>query len=391
MPEHPPQDLIRTLDSVRSALVPLSAVSRAINSNPDIRAVLAAANRSHEALRPMLGPVEDLRRSGLLAAAGHLASELATINQLTAEFQRRYWLPALAETFGYLQSPELRAVWKTLDRTRDHTTALQRVAASLTAPWLDTARALHSVSGFCELQGIGHQLRQSAAFESGVADRLRLVLGDWRPRVDWPAPMFTDPLARSDFYLVRGLDPDLTAFPAKAFDQIAISAGLKDDLPSLLSDYSRHIDADDPDEEAGFVRTNAAHDRLQRFETHVRRFIERKLRSLFGDDWIRQRVPPPIRQDWRDKQQRARDHGEPERPLVAYADFTHYEQIILRKGNWEQAFAPVFKRRTLVQESFQRLYPIRVCTMHARIVTQDDELFLYVETKRLLAAIGIPS
>ncbi len=52
-------------------------------------------------------------------------------------------------------------------------------------------------------------------------------------------------------------------------------------------------------------------------------------------------------------------------------------------------FKPIFKRPMLVQESFQRLYPIRMCTMHARLITQDDELYLYVETKRILKAIGI--
>ena len=42
-----------------------------------------------------------------------------------------------------------------------------------------------------------------------------------------------------------------------------------------------------------------------------------------------------------------------------------------------------------MQESFQRLYPIRICTMHARLITQDDELYPYVEIKRILAAIDI--
>ena len=63
----------------------------------------------------------------------------------------------------------------------------------------------------------------------------------------------------------------------------------------------------------------------------------------------------------------------------------------MRKDNWSELFADIFKRSTMVQESFQRLYPIRICAMHARIVTQDDELYLYVETKRLLAAIGVVS
>ena len=391
MPEHPSRQLLRTFDTLRSALEPLSAVSRAIDADPGIRAILAASNRSHEALRPMLGPVEDLRRSGLLDAAGRLASELEGVSALAAEIQKRYRLPELAETAGHFQSPELRAIWKTLDRSREHTAALQRAAAGLTAPWLDTADALRSISGFCELQGIGHRLRHSAPFDPGAADRLRLVLGDWREPVDWPAPIFTDPLARSDFYLERGLDPALTEFPAEAFDQIVTAAGLKDAPPALLSDYSGDTDADNEEEEAGFARTNVAHDQLQRFETHMRRFIERELRAISGDSWMTQRVPPAIRQDWLNKQKKARESGEPDRPPIAYADFTHYEQIILRKDNWNDAFQPIFTRRTFVQESFQRLYPIRVCTMHARIITQDDELYLHVETKRLLAAIGIAS
>ena len=123
-------------------------------------------------------------------------------------------------------------------------------------------------------------MHQSAQFDPGAAERLRLVLGDWREPVDWPTPIFTDPLARSDFYLDRGLDPVLTEFPADAFDQITTAAGLRYAPPPLLSDYSG--DTDEEDEEAGFARTNAAHDRLQRFETHVRRFIERKLQQRLG-------------------------------------------------------------------------------------------------------------
>jgi len=63
--------------------------------------------------------------------------------------------------------------------------------------------------------------------------------------------------------------------------------------------------------------------------------------------------------------------------------------IITRRDNWEAVFKPIFCRAESVIESFQRLYPIRICTMHARVITQDDELYLYVEVKRLLAAIGI--
>lgn len=42
-----------------------------------------------------------------------------------------------------------------------------------------------------------------------------------------------------------------------------------------------------------------------------------------------------------------------------------------------------------MQEPLQRLYPVWIFSYHARLITQDDELLLYVETKRVLKAIGI--
>lgn len=49
---------------------------------------------------------------------------------------------------------------------------------------------------------------------------------------------------------------------------------------------------------------------------------------------------------------------------------------------------PYFERQESVRESFQRLYPVRNDTMHARPITQDDELLLYVEGKRLMRRIA---
>lgn len=96
-----------------------------------------------------------------------------------------------------------------------------------------------------------------------------------------------------------------------------------------------------------------------------------------------------MRKVWLEKRQKALDSGEPEHPLIAYADFTDYLPLITRADNWREVFAPIFKRVTSVQESFQRLYPIRICTMHARLIEQDDELYLHVEVRRILSAIGV--
>jgi hypothetical protein len=90
---------------------------------------------------------------------------------------------------------------------------------------------------------------------------------------------------------------------------------------------------------------------------------------------------------WQEKKQAAEKGGAQVRPLIAYADFTDYERVICKGDNWRELFGAFFQRPETVRESFQRLYPIRLDTMHARPITQDDELLLYVETRRLVKVI----
>ena len=102
-----------------------------------------------------------------------------------------------------------------------------------------------------------------------------------------------------------------------------------------------------------------------------------------GEDWVKRRLPNGMYEEWKEKHRKAREAGASERPLIAYADFTDYMRVICRRDNWRDVFAIFFGREESVRESFQRLYPIRLDTMHARVITQDDELLLYVETRRL--------
>ena len=79
--------------------------------------------------------------------------------------------------------------------------------------------------------------------------------------------------------------------------------------------------------------------------------------AAIGENWIKHRVPGDMCRQWKDKRTKALDGGEPKHPLIAYADFTDYVQIIVRRDNWNQVFASVFPRKSLVEESLQRLYP----------------------------------
>ena len=376
-------------DSLRQ-FEPVFAKVQALEENAGLRRLAEDLSRHQEALRAAYGPVEDLRRAGLLNLTSQLGSEFERVRQMAAEIQARFRLPAIAESTKLFRDWESSAAANTTKRLQEQASELQRAMQAMRAPWLDMQDNLRSIGGFVELQGIGHALRTMPAFDTHLADALRIDLGDWRDRLAWPPEIFTDPLARTSFYAAQGLDSALTAFPAGAFEQSISIAGLKGALPDLVQDYyvESEVEAED-EQEAGFERTNAAHDRLQRFESQMRKFIDAKMTAVFGDNWTKHQVPGDIRLAWVEKRQKARDSGEPELPLIAYADFADYVPIITRKDNWERVFAPIFRRAAFVQESFQRLYPIRICTMHARLITQDDQLYLYVETKRLLAAIGI--
>ena len=254
-------------------------------------------------------------------------------------------------------------------------------------PWFDSKNPVQSFSGFAELQGIGAALRTLPPFDEGLAERLRIDLGDWQVPLNFADENLVDPFVRTEFYLARGLDATVTAFPAAAFQEGTAIAGLSAPPPPASLPYSREQGAAS-DDKKGFSRTNVAYNRVLRFETQLRCFIEERMATAVGPQWVKQRVPGPIWQGCEEKRAKAREANEREWSLIAYADFTEYVAIIIRKDNWDAVFAPVFKRDTLVRESFQGLFPIRLCTMHARLITHDDELYLLVETKRLLKAMG---
>ena len=314
--------------------------------------------------------------------------ELQKIRSVGSELERQFRLPELLEIPNLLQTLEMDGTATALTYYSDYATELSRAVEAMTIPWLNIHDQNRSLTGLLGLQEIGHVLNAVPDFNIDLDERLRSYLGDWRAPIDWSSEIFTDPVVRSDFYIDRGLDPTLTEFPVAAFDEAITIAGIKHPLPSRMDAYDYDAHKHESDDEAGFKRNNAAHDRLQRFESRVRAFIDQRMRAAFGENWIKHQVSGEIRQRWKEKRDTANENGEPEYPLIGYADFTDYKDIIVQNDNWNEVFAPIFRRKTLVEESFQRLYPIRIGTMHARIITQDDELYLFAETRRLLKAMG---
>ena len=125
----------------------------------------------------------------------------------------------------------------------------------------------------------------------------------------------------------------------------------------------------------------------QRFESNLRNFIDEQMTEVFGPNWPKHQLPKGMYERWMEKREATAKRGRAPKPLIAFADFTDYERVICKKDNWRQVFSSFFNRPESVRESFQRMHPIRLDTMHARPIAQDDELLLYVEVMRLIRVI----
>ncbi len=322
------------------------------------------------------GPVEEARRLGLFDPQSDIRKAISTTIEAQQSYKDLFRLPEVSE-LGRIAHEAMERVdlARTVLGTKDR---LRTAMETMRSPWLQIEESLASAKAFSEIIAMGRGIDSLRTFDHDFAAALRPGLGDWRDLLT-PAPeSLIDPFLRSRFYVKRGFDPDLTDFTTSAFDEGLRIAGLRKPESTESGDGQQD----------SFARAKDAFDRLLRFEVALRRFIERVMHAAFGDAWMKRQLPPNMLDNWIDKRDKALKAGHDEHPLIDYADFTDYRAIIERKDNWNAVFKTVFGRAEDVRESFQRLFPVRIATMHARLITRDDELLLLVETKRVLRAIG---
>lgn len=130
-------------------------------------------------------------------------------------------------------------------------------------------------------------------------------------------------------------------------------------------------------------RMAESYDLLSDFERDLRDFIHDAMFKVFGMGWEKSRLPSGMYGKWVEKRQKAWAAGESSEQLIDYADFTDYVTIISRNDNWNEVFRSRFGRLQFVQESLYRLQPVRVCTMHSRILSREMWLILQTETMLL--------
>ncbi len=374
----------REQDLMQAATSPFQDAQRYLEES-SVSAMLAKAiYRNEDLIREAARGLAQRENMSAVIAAG-LEKQQQETRDLLKSHEAMFRLPQAFEATRLLDLYQVGAVAEFAQRHTKDILDRQRSLEAITTPWLHSVESARSVTAILELQGMGNALRTIKGFDLGLTAALRLDFGDWRDKITFPESVFIDPVARTDFYVTRGFNTALTDFPEAAFHQSLHVAGLDGEtldfelygtVVSLLADS----------EEAGLQRTNKCHDQLQRFERRLRQFINDAMTAQYGPDWPKKRLAPNLYEQWEFKKQRAESCGVI-LTFIEVADFTDYETIICKQDHWREIFATRFKKKESVRESLQRLQPIRLAAMHARIVTKEDELYLIAEVVRLCSAI----
>lgn len=262
-------------------------------------------------------------------------------------------------------------------------TTLESLAASFKAPWIDRLRPEISAISISKMAALSAAAQAPHPFADASVTTVRKALGDWR-EVTMPRRVLPDTNLREQFYIDHSFDTSLIQLPEPAFSEALHNLGL---LQPQISPKEEEIDEE---EEILRQRMAQVYKLFFRLERRLRIYIDRVMTDKYGADWERHRCHGngQIYNKWVQKRQLAVRSGLQPQRLIQYADFTEYADLITKADNWKEIFQQIFDRPESVRESFHRLGPVRLCTMHARPITKIESILASAEITRLLIAIG---
>lgn len=397
-----------TMELQKSLLPQNSALAEAMRGIDSTRTLVETAAMSQslaETFRSIIGPLDQINASMASARQLHEAFGANSVTSRLAEATRSLTsglsfssARQIAEAMEGMKinarifEDQFRPVNQVdLSRITDMFTAatqpLKGIAeitrqfdqiSQLSVPLINIQDSISSARAIAELSTIGAAVNIAPPFNPGIVKILRTDLGDWRDTSIDPMAMLDDPAARIAAYMGQGFNAELTDFPAQSFDAALTATNIS--LGATRADL-----APPPSDEVPEFNVEA-YQWLYVLETQLRDFIVRRLKAAHAR-W-EQRLPQGMHDKWQEKKARELAEGKPEQPIIHYADFTDYNDIILGGANWRECFKDVFKREESVREGFNRLRPIRLIVAHNRILTSEELLLLNVEARLFLRAIG---
>lgn len=268
---------------------------------------------------------------------------------------------------------------------------ISKSLAGIQSHWVDSQNVSQSLTAASELYAISAGITDLKPFGGALTNVFRSDFGDWRHIKTIPESILTSPVERFGFYRYHGFDDSLTDFPTEAFNDLLLHSGIhRSTWPTPAPDYGNGLTIEAENEENNVPERNrTAYKVIFRLETRLRKFVDEEMTRKFGAGWEKQRTPGNMYSEWKEKKKAAIKAGDGDHPLITYADFTDYLPIIERNDNWNHVFKSVFIRKTDIQESLVRLQPVRICTMHCRTITADDQLLLGAEAQRIFRALEL--
>jgi hypothetical protein len=84
---------MKAQESLRRQVEPLQATMKALQQDSGLRRLIEEANRHHEMMRAAFGPLEELRRAGILQEISALTTLSQETRNLMAHVQKSFRLP----------------------------------------------------------------------------------------------------------------------------------------------------------------------------------------------------------------------------------------------------------------------------------------------------------
>ena len=254
-----------------------------------------------------------------------------------------------------------------------HNSLVNRMS-SIAVPWAMEQHLGVSVVGFARIARLSDLARSSDVFAGSSVEIFDDELGA-------PVPYSDDVEDREAAAIEAGLNPEVIAFPDRAYPSVLISAGFEfqlENFDTIRSDRGDSSGVFDPHHRTLF-------DQVQH---RLRTVIETELRQLGGERWYRTRVSDDLRRRWEERRQKDQTDRGDSYDLIFYSDFMDLCQIVCQNNNWKEVFQRYFKSKEDFNVSCHRLSPVRNALSHGRPLVRSDQLTLFSEGTRILTALN---
>ena len=248
--------------------------------------------------------------------------------------------------------------------------------AGIGAPWAIAEHLDVAGAGFARIARLHDLSTGTTPFDPQVVEIFDEELGQ-----PVPFDVVVKSKDRDMTAIDAGLNPEVVAFPRRAYPEVLFSAGFEiriETAPSVVSDGG---------DSSGVL--NAQYKTLFReIENRLRMVVEAELKALVGHRWYRQRVPSEMLKRWKKRKNEDHQRRGDSYPIVYYADFMDLPQVICQRDNWRDVFERYFLSKDDLQVSLRRLNPVRNALAHNRPLVRSDQLILFSEGSRILTALG---